>query len=1270
MRLSNSRTILFPILAATALIAAAGADAAAQSVNINCGGPAMTASDGSAWLGDRYFTSGDLLYTSDAINGTTDLQLYRSGRAGLYSDFSYAIPLANGSYSVTLKFAEIQYWNRGDRVFNVSINGSPVLTNFDILAHAAPRTVFDQQFAAAVTNGVLRIDVQGVVKRGLLNGIHIAPIAAATSPALKTSPASLNFTATAGGSNPAAQTVAISNAGSGTLNWTAASNQAWLAVSPASGSGAGSLSVQARTAGLAAGVYTASITVNAPGATGAPVTVPVKFTVAAAQTSTGSPAPATSTLNINCGGPAYTAADGSQWIADRYFTGGDLLYTSSQVQNTPDLPLYRSARAGLYGDFTYSIPVANGSYIATLEFAEIQYWNKGDRVFNVTINGSQVLSNFDILTQTAPLTAISLPFPVTVTNGTLEIAVQGVVRRGVLNGIQISPANGQPATQPILGVSTSSLSFSGTAGGANPPAQTASLSNIASGTLSWTAKADQSWLTVSPAAGTGPAMISIQPNSAGLASGSYSATVTVNAPGASGSPKTITVGLTLAAPAAPPALTVSPASLSFSGVANGTSPAAKTVSVANNGSGSLSWTASDNQTWLTVSPASGTNSGSILIQPNLSGLGQGTYSAVVTVISAGASGSPKTVAVSLTVAAAPTTTMTAAPSALTFSASAASSNPASQMVTIGSTSGSSSWTCTKTKPWLTLSQTSGTGAATVSVGAQIAGMTAGTYADTVTIAGPAGTTPATVNVTLSIAGSTPPPTGTGNNWYVSPSGSPSGNGTIGSPWDVVTAFQQPSSVKPGDTIWMRAGKYGDGTSGAVLASNLVGTAAAPIVVRAYPGERAIIDAWLQIGCCDQAPNPSKGAYTWFWGIEFASYNPDRSSGTGGPPEWAHQANHAAVDTWAPGTKLINCIIHDTSMGIEMWDEATDSDAYGNLVYNVGGYGSDRGHGHGFYLQNAAPSVKHIFDNITFNNFGNGFQIYGSGSAYVQNFDVEGNVSFNNGTLALGSNTANGTVSAGPRTDNMLFAQGNGGPKGMVLKNNYLYHTPDADDGYSELGYLWTPRANDLVATGNYFMGGIEAADVYRWDSVVFQNNVVYSKHNTETNLIYRDDQNPHNYQWNNNQYYGSGRWVVMPGCDDFPCGNSSGYDFAGWKAATGVDANSTFTAGPPTGVWTFVRPNTYEAGRANIVIYNWDLRSNVQVDLSSSGIKTGDAYQIRDGENFFGAPVVSGTYNGQPVTIPMTGLQVALPFGVVPNPQPHTAPQFGVFVLLSGSSLH
>ena len=63
----------------------------------------------------------------------------------------------------------------------------------------------------------------------------------------------------------------------------------------------------------------------------------------------------------------------------------------------------------------------------------------------------------------------------------------------------------------------------------------------------------------------------------------------------------------------------------------------------------------------------------------------------------------------------------------------------------------------------------------------------------------------------------------------------------------------------------------------------MGTPALPIVVRAYPGERAIIDAWLLVGCCDGSPNPAAGSYTWFWGLEFASYNPNRTSGTSGPP---------------------------------------------------------------------------------------------------------------------------------------------------------------------------------------------------------------------------------------------------------------------------------------------------------------------------------------------------------------------------------------------------
>jgi hypothetical protein len=518
--------------------------------------------------------------------------------------------------------------------------------------------------------------------------------------------------------------------------------------------------------------------------------------------------------------------------------------------------------------------------------------------------------------------------------------------------------------------------------------------------------------------------------------------------------------------------------------------------------------------------------------------------------------------------------------------------------------------------------------------------------------------------------SNPPPPPNGNSWYVSATGSASGDGSIANPWDIDTALAQPSTVHPGDTIWIRGGKYGGGQSNSVIYSHLVGTPTAPIVVRAYPGERAIIDAWLQVGCCDQAPNPAAGAYAWFWDLEFASYNPDRHSGTSGPPEWAAQQNHPAADTWAPGTKFIDNTVHDTSGGLSVWNPASDSELAGNIIFNVGGYGTDRGHGHDFYLQNAAPSVLNVTDNIGFNNFDIGIQAYGSGNAaYVQNIHIVGNVVFNSGVLQTGSNTANGTASAGPRTDNLLVGEGIDGPSGIVIDDNFFYHTPEADDGYNEIGYLWTPRAHDAVVTNNYFIGGRQAVDLFRWDSLRFQNNTVFAKYQTESYLIYRSDQSTAGYQDGQNTYYGSGQFLISSGCDSFPCASSSGASYASWVSETTLDQTSTYNSGAPTGVWTSVRPSAHAPGRANIVIYNWGLASSVAVDLSGAGISVGDAYQIRDGENWYGGAVVSGTYSGAPVMVPMTGLTVVPPNGTVPNPQPHTAPQFGVFVLLSGSAL-
>jgi Malectin domain len=59
---------------------------------------------------------------------------------------------------VLLKFAEIYRTKAGQRIFNLSINGSQVLTNFAIIAAAgAPLTPIDKSFPVTVTNNQITI---------------------------------------------------------------------------------------------------------------------------------------------------------------------------------------------------------------------------------------------------------------------------------------------------------------------------------------------------------------------------------------------------------------------------------------------------------------------------------------------------------------------------------------------------------------------------------------------------------------------------------------------------------------------------------------------------------------------------------------------------------------------------------------------------------------------------------------------------------------------------------------------------------------------------------------------------------------------------------------------------------------------------------------------------------------------------------------------------------------------------------------------------------
>ena len=100
--------------------------------------------------------------------------------------------------------------------------------------------------------------------------------------------------------------------------------------------------------------------------------------------------------------------------------------------------------------------------------------------------------------------------------------------------------------------------------------------------------------------------------------------------------------------AAVPTLSVAPSSITFNATVGGTNPTPEPITISDLAStGTMAWTVSDNATWLTVSPASGTGNGNPTASVSLTGLAAGTFNATITVTATGAVGSPVTIPVTL-----------------------------------------------------------------------------------------------------------------------------------------------------------------------------------------------------------------------------------------------------------------------------------------------------------------------------------------------------------------------------------------------------------------------------------------------------------------------------------------------------------------------------------------------------------------------------------------------------------------------------------------------
>jgi hypothetical protein len=298
-------------------------------------------------------------------------------------------------------------------------------------------------------------------------------------------------------------------------------------------------------------------------------------------------------------------------------------------------------------------------------------------------------------------------------------------------------------------------------------------------------------------------------------------------------------------------------------------------------------------------------------------------------------------------------------------------------------------------------------------------------------------------------------------------------------------------------------------------------------------------------------------------------------------------------------KFINIIIHDMpAQGIGWWHANKNSEIYGSLIFYNGVNQFD----HGIYVNNI-EGAKRMVDNIIFDNASHGIHAYSeTGPAKLNNLYLEGNTLFDNGSIGYTTNKGKYGI---PRRN--ILIGGNQIAQSPTIIDNYTYY-PDLSGESLNLGYragsMGATVENNYLAGGRLFLGGI--------------NEGMLMKQNT----------------------------------------------ILGLSLPEVTFSQNSFLVISPTDPKVFLRPNQYEPGRANVTIYNWDRRPVVHLspqDLQAVGIRPGDRWELRSVQDYF-SDILTGTYEGSGIDVPMTGRSVAQPMGLSFKP-PSTFPEFGAFVL-------
>lgn len=385
---------------------------------------------------------------------------------------------------------------------------------------------------------------------------------------------------------------------------------------------------------------------------------------------------------------------------------------------------------------------------------------------------------FDAVVNTGLLSWLSVTTPSGPTPGSFNVSANAAnLTTGVYSGaiyVTIPNAAGSPFRIPVtltvtggtITAPTTPLNFTQIVGGAAPAPQTVQVTSSPSSVIYTVSAAsatpvNSNWLaaSITSGAGTTPGTVTVTvtPGNLPASTTPYQGTITITSSGATGSPITIPVTLTVEQ-----ATLIAPTTaLTFNQLAGGAAPAAQSVAVTSTPGPipiTVSATTTNGVAWLSATAgsngATGTTPATVQISVNSGSLPAGPYSGLVIITSAGATGSPIGIPVLLNVGTA--SVFTISQTSLTFSASLGQATTP-QTVQLTATSSAPFAVATTTKDgasWLTASPSSGTAgstATTLTISANTQSLAVGNYSGAITISSANILTPVTINVSLTVS---------------------------------------------------------------------------------------------------------------------------------------------------------------------------------------------------------------------------------------------------------------------------------------------------------------------------------------------------------------------------------------------------------------------------------------------------------------------------------------------------------------------------------------